>query len=402
LAAVLVVGAWPRCARAQQEPATRIGNIGVEGNTKTDAELIVLASELRPGMRIDAATLERARQRILNKRVFSEVQLELVTRGDVADVRIVVKERWTLIPIPFITSSDGQTRGGVFLLESNLFGRMKLLALGATLSNQGTSVFGFYQDPSVFKSRWATRLSGLHSALVQQRRDGPDVVYAYHDTRDDFAASVGYNLARGLFVYGGGFFLHVKTRAEEPYVPPTGPPDMGGPTVELDLRATDYHSYFDEGVVLKSQHRQGLFGRRASQSRLLLQLATGTFGDQSVVAVLQALSATGDPFVDAHRLGGQTGTRGFTPLGLWAEHAATAALEYQIPLAHFTPGTWTLNGFCDTGAVLWSSQRLSFVTPGLGSRFYLKNFAFPAVGVDVAYSTRDERFVVSAAVGMSL
>jgi hemolysin activation/secretion protein len=116
---------------------------------------------------------------------------------------------------------------------------------------------------------------------------------------------------------------------------------------------------------------------------------------------LQYLGATGDPSIDAYRLGGKTGTRGFAPFGLWAEQAATATVEYQVPIAHFKVGTWTFNGFCDAGRVLWSSETLDFVTPGLGTRFYLKSVAFPAVGIDVSYATHDERLVISGSIGMS-
>jgi hypothetical protein len=161
-------------------------------------------------MLIEASTLGEARQRILNKRVFSDVQVEAITNGAIVDLRIVVKERLTLLPVPFVSSSDGQRRGGVFLLDTNLFGRMKTLAAGITLSTLGRSVVGLYQDPSLFSSRWATRVNTLYSDFIQQRRAGPEVVYAFQEIRDELAATLGYKLTRALSLYGGAFYIHVK------------------------------------------------------------------------------------------------------------------------------------------------------------------------------------------------
>jgi outer membrane protein assembly factor BamA len=388
-------------AAAREPMAPRIGRISVEGNTKTGADLIVAAAELRPGMIADAAALDDARQRILNKRVFASVRVELVPMGSVVDLRIVVQERWTLLPIPFISSSYGVTRGGLFVLETNLLGRMKMVAAGFSLSNQGTTVAGFFQDPAILGTRWAFRVGALHSTLNQRRHDGPDLVYAFHEKRYDLGVALGYQFRRNSFIYGGAFFLSATPTASGIYRPPSRVEDLGGVGVELHLRAADYHAYFDEGLIFRAAHRVGVVGRAASQSRLGLQLTSRTLSDQSVTAILQYQGSRGDPYLDAFRLGGQVGTRGFVPQGLWAEHIGTATVEYQVPLRHFTFGTWTFNGFCDAGRYVWKSHAVNFATPGLGTRFYLRNVAFPAVGLDVAYSIRDHRFVTSGSLGLT-
>ncbi|MGC4068476.1 MAG: POTRA domain-containing protein [Polyangiaceae bacterium] len=327
------VSSWSSNAAAQMVVRRVIGKISVEGNTKTGADLIVAASELKPGMLVDTGTLDSARQRILNKRVFVNVRLEPMPSGSMVDLRIIVEERWTLLPIPFVSSSYGVTRGGAFLLDTNLLGRMKTVAAGFSLSNQGTTVAGFFQDPSILGSRWAFRAGALHSTLNQRRHDGPELIYAFHETRYELGAALGYQLNRNLLLYGGTFFLSAAPKATGIYRPPRHVEDLGGVNVELNLRAADYHSYFDEGLVLRAMHRQGFIGRSASQSRLGLQLISRTVGDQSVTALLQYLGSTGDPYVDAFRLGASVGTRGFVPQGLWAEHIGTATLEYQNPTA---------------------------------------------------------------------
>jgi outer membrane protein assembly factor BamA len=392
---------WLGSASALPSSPRRIGRISVEGNTKTGTDLIVTASELKPGMLVDAGDLDEARQRILNKRVFANVRLEPLPCGSVIDLRIIVQERWTLLPIPFVSSSYGVTRGGLFVLDTNLLGRMKTVAAGFSLSNQGTTVAGFFQDPSIFGSKWAFRIGALHSTLNQRRYAGPELIYAFHEKRYDLGAALGYQLSRKLVLYGGAFFVSATPSATGVYRPPPSVADLGGISLELNLRAADYHSYFDEGVILRAMHRQGVIGRSAGQSRMGLQLTTRTTDDQSLTTLVQYLGSTGDPYVDAFRLGASVGTRGFVPQGLWAEHIGTATVEYQIPLRHFAFGTWTLNGFCDTGRFVWKSQAVNFTTPGLGTRLYLRNVAFPAVGIDVAYSVRDDRWVPSGSLGLA-
>lgn len=400
--AVLLLCLGPGVATAQTVVGLRIGNILVEGNTKTQTYLIVTASELSPGLVIDAGTLPLARQRILNKRVFADVRIEAIAQGEAAEVHIVVKERWTLLPIPFVASSYGENRAGLFVMDTNLLGRMKTIVAGATVSSRGLSLVGFYRDPSLMGTRWSTQASALWASRRQERRAGDERLDVFHEDRTDLGAALGYQLFREVFVYVGGFYLHADPSASGDFQVPAKLDDLGGVSLEFTLRRADYHSYFDEGLIIRAQHRQGFVGRSASQSRGLVQFSHRTFGDQSFTLTLQYLGATGDRFVDTQRLGAQVGTRGFAPQGLWANQIGTASLEYQVPLYHSSFGTWTANVFCDTGRFLWDARTTNFITPGLGTRFYLKNVAIPAVGFDVAYSKYNGGFVTSFSLGLGL
>lgn len=387
---------------AETADGLRIANILVEGNSKTQTYLIVAASELGPGMVIDSETLAQARQRILNKRVFVDARVEAFPQGETADVHIAVKERWTLLPIPFVASSYGENRAGVFLMDTNLLGRMKTIAAGVTFSQRGPSFAGLYLDPSLMGTRWSTRASALWASRRQERRAGGERLYAFHEDRTDLAAAVGYRVLRETFVYVGGFYLQADPSRSGDFEAPSKVADLGGASLELNLRRADYHSYFDEGLIVRAQHRQGFIGRNANQSRAFIQVSHRTFGDQSFIVTLQYLRAAGDPLLDAQRLGAQVGTRGFVPQGLWASQIGTASLEYQVPLHHFSFGTWTANGFCDTGRFLWNGDTTNFMTPGLGTRFYLNNVAIPALGFDVAYSEYNGGFVTSFSLGLTL
>ena len=400
--ALFLLGLGHGSAVAQTADGLRIGTIVVEGNSKTQTYLILAASELSPGMVIDGASLAQARQRILNKRVFVDASVEAIPQGTTAEVRIVVKERWTLLPIPFVASSYGENRAGVFLMDTNLLGRMKTIAAGVTFSSRGTSFAGFYLDPSLMGTRWSTRASVLWASRRQERRAGSERFYAFHEDRTDLAASIGYQIFREVFVYVGGFYLQANPSRSGDFEAPSKVDDLGGASLELNLRMADYHSYFDEGLIVRAQHRQGFIGRSADQSRAFVQFSHRTLGDQSFILTLQYLRAEGDRLVDAQRLGALVGTRGFAPQGLWASQIGTASLEYQIPVRHFSFGTWTANGFCDIGRFLWDGQTTNFMTPGLGTRFYLNNVAIPALGFDVAYSEYNGGFVTSFSLGLAI
>lgn len=393
-------------ADVRAEPEVQVGVLRVEGNVRTVTPVILGAAGIRSGDPFGPETAAEVKQRVLNLRLFREVTVTPEPRGAEVDVAIRVVERWTLLPVPFVGASSRGVRGGAYLIESNLFGRNKLAGLGATFGGEGPTAFGLYRDPGVAGSRFLVRSMVRYGDLLREQFDGGRRVYAYQDERLEASLSGGYQIAPWLWAFAGWYavFAGAERVDDEMEPPATGP--LHGWTADLELRAQDFHLYFNEGFWARLSYRHALTGMGAERDVLevsgFAQAAFRPIGDQSTSISVQAAMSEGDPILDAVLLGGIFGTRGFERLGLWAERAAMVTVEHQVPVLRFDWGIWTVNAFAEAGGVAWRDERDAFVTPGIGFRLYLLGVAFPALGADAAYSIDDRRTLFMASFGVSM
>lgn len=405
----LLAVAGSRDAAAQPTGAAAIGEVAavrVIGNQRTRSPVILDAAGIAVGDRFEPGMADVIEQRVLNLRLFRAVDVSASAQGAEVDVAIQVEERWTLLPIPFLAGSSRGLRAGAYLLESNLLGWNKLVVLGAIYSGgEGPSAFALYRDPSVASTRALFRAMVRYGDVLREQYRGTARVFAYRDARVDLSASGGYAVTPWLSLFAGAYAVPAWSESVEGEAAPPASGTVFGWTGELELRAQDFHLYFNEGIGGRLSYRQARADLGAERDVLelsaLLQVARPVFGDQSIAVTGQGWWNRGDPVLDAVLMGGLPGSRGFERLGLWAERAASAVVEHQVPVFRTSWGIWTINTFAEAGVNEWRGRRDGSITPGVGFRLYLLGVAFPAFGVDAAYSLDDERVLGMASFGFS-
>ncbi|ABC80929.1 POTRA domain-containing protein [Anaeromyxobacter dehalogenans] len=384
------------------EPAV-VREISVTGNRRTAAAYVRQALELDVGDRFDgdAAALE---QRLLNLRLFKGVRV--TPRPDGAGgvaLEVDVQERWTLLPIPMFTSSGGETGGGLLLVETNLFGWGKQLVAGGTLSTRGATGMAGYWDRAVAGTRWTVDAFALRQDARRERTEGGDVVYAYRDARTDLSAALGRRLTERLAVSAGWFGLWTDAGAEDGWAPPADVGPARGLVAAVAYDGSDFHLFHERGVTARVRYRHAAAalggGRdlRQAEARATWGGANGLGHAWSIAIAGQGVE--GDAAVDALRLGGGPGARGFPVGGLWAERAASTALEYAVPIWRPRWGVATGVALLDAGVARWRGDTTRYVAPGLGLRLHVADVALPALGLDVAWSTTAPGPVASFVVG---
>jgi outer membrane protein assembly factor BamA len=377
---------------ARGDGAALIRGIEIEGNRRTEGDLVRSAMGVAPGDPFDPDSLPRLEQRVRNLRLFTAVHVAPVPDGPGSVVlRVTVQERWTLIPIPIFTASSGGTGGGLYLLESNLFGRGKVLGVGGMITTQGNSVSALYRDRGVLETPLLFSAEFARADMTRQQDAGGTAVYAFQDRRYDFGAMLGWRISDWLAVRAGWFELLVRPGAALGFVPPPAMPDVRGLSAELELRDEDYHLYYLTGLALRVRYRQGVSwlgsGRGLHQGSAAATWATEGFSDHARAITAAVETSRGDAVVDALRLGGRPGSRGFVQGRLWAESAATTTVEYQVPVWRPSWGVLTTAIFTDAGLTRWRGAETDYVAAGLGFRTYLRDVAIPALGLDVAQAT---------------
>lgn len=403
LVLVALVVAAPSAAGGS--PA-QVGELRVEGNRRTAAPVILGAARIKQGDRFGPDTAAEVRQRVLNLRLFQEVTVIPEQRENQVDVAIRVVERWTLLPIPFVGASSRGLRGGGYVLESNLLGWNKLLVVGGTYGGEGPSAFALYRDPGIAGTRWLGRGLVRYGDLLREQFDGERRIYAYRDERLEASLTGGFQIQPWLAVYLGWYAAVAGADAVDDEMPPPEAGPLHGWSGDVDIRAQDFHLYFNDGLLARLSYRHALRALGAERDVLELsgfaQYAFRVFGDQATSLTVQGAFNEGDPVLDALLVGGLPGTRGFERLGFWAERLAALTIEHQVPVLRLRWGVWTANAFLEVGAARWRERNEAFATPGAGFRLYLLGVAFPAFGVDGAYSIEDRRSLWFASFGMSL
>jgi monofunctional biosynthetic peptidoglycan transglycosylase len=138
--------------------------ISVSGNKRTRTSYIenivnnyLARNHIDNMINVDA---ERLKDLIVDKELFSEVNVNIV--GNRIDIK--VKDRWTLIPIPIATAQSGQdTKFGLFVMETNLFGYGKTGILGGLYSQAQSSFFAMYyrdSNTAIFKGTVSLEING--------------------------------------------------------------------------------------------------------------------------------------------------------------------------------------------------------------------------------------------------
>jgi outer membrane protein assembly factor BamA len=384
-------------------PAAVVTGVEIEGNRRASAAFVRSALGVSPGDPFDPAAVPGLEQRLLNRRIFREVRITPVPGEGGVVLRVALREKLTLFPVPFVSSSRGVFTGGVALLDANALGGGEQLVVGALGSNRGASAFALFRDPGVAETRW---LLGARIGAGDTRRErfrGADLEYRYRERQLEWALTGGRRLDERLSVLAGWSERRGEARTSDGYAAPPRGGAVRGPIVEVELEAADQRGELAEGVVGRAEVKQGLrFGagdRRTFQATATATWTRRVFRDHGLSLTVRGDRVGGDPVLDAARLGGQPGSRGFRAQGLWAQSAASAALEYQVPLWRPRWGALAAAGFCDAGWVRWRAEETRYVAPGAGIRLFLRNLAIPVVGLDVAWASGVDAPAFSAQVG---
>jgi outer membrane protein assembly factor BamA len=399
--------ARPLPARAEPPAPAAHDAIEVVGNERTARDVIVEAANVGAGDPLDPAALDGIRQRVMNLKLFEAVDVTVRGSDAMRVLTIRVKERWTLLPIPFVSSSSRGTQGGVFVLETNLFGRNKFAAVGGSYATWRTLAFAVYQDPAVAGSRAMLRAAASYSQTARERRVHDQLVFAIDDTRTDLSLQAGYRITRSLWLSAGWFAMHTRDDSKPDFATmPVAPGYVHGPAITVEYRGADFRMYYDEGLsgivqLRQARHELGS-DRDLVDVTARLQYTRSLLSGQPTSLIVQGVAVDGGRIADARLLGGITGTRGFELQSLWVDQAATVTLEHQIPVFVRGWGIWAANVFVDAGRASLGGDHDSFITPGAGLRLFLPRMNFPALGFDVAYSTEVDNVFISASVGLSM
>ena len=384
--------------------------VKINGNSKTRTRHIrKIFENCMVSMKEEEESVDEIRflnQCLMNARIFSEVD---VKRSEVGIWQVKVKERMTLIPVPFFQADSGDDQKmGLIILESNLLGLGKLLATGGSTSKNGNSYFLTFKDKSVSFTKWMASLSVSRTRQHLVLQEMEEKTAAFHESLQAFSGSLGYRFNRLLLAFQTAY-LQKSFRSTPGFAKfEEEDREMLKAGVTGKFQASDYKLFFNEGFYSELTFSGGLVRTDGSERTRSVQgkarYGLSILNYCALLTELQGGTLKNGYVSDAFRKGNAKGFRGTGASSLWVRHYGNLALDLQIPLQETRFGTWTWAPFLETGRLAIAGGHrsiISYTTGGIGAYFFLKEIAIPGLGVEFGSNSRFLKKFMSFSVGLS-
>jgi outer membrane protein insertion porin family len=350
----------------------RVGEIRIEGNTKTRTNVILREMRIKPGDLFNTQRFQRDINRLYNLNYFDQITPEdsLAAPG-VIDLTLKVKERPTgRLNVGFAIDSRRRLIGLAEVFETNFRGTGRTVGVNfqSTGGRNGSSIELLFTEPYLDRHRTALSVS-LYNKLVYRFTSNffggqldPNLEQQYDERRrgitlglsrplnDLITASVGLraedvNTNRVATNQGGGFIRQDGTLtslslrgvynnrdfdldpAQGQYLALTLEPGF------TNIRSAE-QQFIDSGVVKLGQSN---FLRASIDYRLYFspQGRRTQPSDKRQVFAFRAYygTITGTvPFFEQFFIGGAETLRGYPEDRFWGKHAALLSVEFRQPI----------------------------------------------------------------------
>lgn len=403
-----------RAAELGEEAIARYGGLTVLrvdylGSFKTSRAELARITSLRPGERLSAVDPEAIVQRLERTGLYSEVEIGYELEGAGIAIQVLLKEKWTVIPIPFAAYSSQSLSLGLFVMDSDFLGSMSTFATGGFWTADGWMANLAYLKRGLGSDGVGLNLFAMGG---NGRRDA-----AYDDGSNYSSYFQNYAGAGIVATFLAGAPLRPFAGARFAWAQPeTGNAIQGEVPSESAFLAPELGLSYD-GQRVAGWTRRGVKATARFKLGLPVEGVSGflfgSLGGEAVVRVpgdanldFGAQAGYGnEPSSQSERLGGP----GFRTLPFGESFSTRYIAAYsglELPFARPPWGVLTFaafyeGGFYETGPD--GSQRIAlFDGPGAGLRFYLRNIALPALGADFAYDLERDVAEFSVSLGFAM
>ena len=384
-----------------------IKNITVSGISKTRLETVINEVHAVPGQKLSAFNCYHTVNSLKRKNIFSSIDLYYIPSGNGVDIQVVVKEKWTIIPIPLFTSNGNKLSIGFYILETNFFGFGKTIFSGGSISTAGNSAIIGYVDPAVNYTDFRMNVFLSFKQLVFETGDMyKEEFNRYRATSTLARLDLGYTFNGHFNLYMSGGYRDSMT--DKDYSRSYNKPESARMLpfgVLLYVDRLSYYEYlyfglkFDPAVYYgidpengKSYgwcQYSGQYSMKLFSCHRLAFFSSGAYGVRP--------ESMGD------RISGKTGAMTLPADIISADNWINGSLVYEYPLLRFRWGSVTVLSFWEQG--VFESRQVNttyYFGPGCGTLLYLKRIAIPAMGFNLGYNVRTTAVEFSFYVGMAI
>lgn len=348
---------------------------------------------------------EELMQKLKEKNLFEKINFFYQLKEGGVVIEIVLKEKTTLLLVPFFAGSSYAMSGGLFLIESNFLGLHKQLVLGGIYSSKGVMGQVIYIDPNFLQSPFLLhtaffyRQSLIENALLKEgvcQKYKTHSYYFYMREGIKFYKYFTFSFVQRLT------FINPYDITLGPYLPSQKAFLVGGQWQYQNLYFQDFTHWgtqvtFDVEHAFKEKEHNPW-----QEAKIQAKQMFSIFGNHIFALQFMGEYAFNKPILFSRKIGGVMGFKTLPKEIIASNQYFSFLASWELPIIHFNWGVFTAIGFYEVGRfkdILGHWQ--NFKGPGMGFRVYLKKVAFPAVGMDVAFNQDIKKFYFSVSMGIS-
>ncbi len=384
-----------------------IKEIRINGLSRTRRGHVLGHSASGPGRPVSTFDPHGFVNRLTRRNIFSDIDIAYAAEDGMAVILIDVKEKWTLIPLPFYYSNSNNTSYGFFLIESNLLGYGKSLFLGGAASSLGWSGSIGYFDPEIMSTNFRMSIFLSYKNSLYRNGDIHGNVYREYRSREQFARlDLGYAFTEHFSLFLSGARRRILTEMDSgaKFNIPDSQEEASGAVI-ADVRDLVFFEYFYYGLWGRLEASRHFPTDEASVGYGTLEARLGyakrVLSYNRVSLFLEGFLCDA-PEIALYRIGGKPGSRILPAEIIVSRRHASATVSWERPVLRYSWGAVTLLAFWEQGVFDDGSTGHSFYGPGAGVLVYLKRVAFPAVSFNYAVNLPTRGGEFSAAIGFSL
>ncbi|OQY32245.1 MAG: hypothetical protein B6241_11620 [Spirochaetaceae bacterium 4572_59] len=197
-----------------------IRSIDIEGLKKTKASTVKGIIGYHEGDSIESGCEDGIRQDLVKSGLFvnDSIDVQLESSENDAYIRIYLKDRVSLIPIPVASFSGGDFSGAVFVMDRNFLGYGHQFFTGGMYSLENKMFMLGYSNPAFMGSSFSLGgMMGVYDNEVKVTSiDGGDTLALYDQTTVRLGVNWGWDLKPYQIKFGtDGSFLSISLSAND-------------------------------------------------------------------------------------------------------------------------------------------------------------------------------------------
>lgn len=388
---------------ADSEPRL-IKKILIQGNERTREIVIRGIIRTSEGDIYDVNTVAKIQRYLDNQRKFSYVKVSSIEEKDGAVILIDVKDKWSIVPVPYYSNQQGDQAFGAAFLESNFLGFQNILLFSVVHEFNNWNGTFLYSHPRVLGSRFS------YTALANKTTEK---IYHFEGTDRNgffFRTETGGDVNLKYQFHDEHYFMvHFFTsgyKIEENTQKSNGLNNYVQLFLELDW--THYDGIIGRGSYLGLYYEKDfLSDTKRTQIGAKGEHYLKPGRDQNIYLNLNYFYCFEISRYFEERLGGNPTSynaplRGYETMQIPAKHAISATGEYRVSVLELFSVDLSLVPFVD---LLFSSPENNQApdkfdcSTGLGFRFYFKEVLVPAAQAYFGYSIKNKDYSIGLTVG---
>ena len=392
---------WVRDNFIEENGDLLIKEIKIDGIRKTNRNLILKEVGVVEGDSLSEFDPHRFVNRLKKKNLFSDVNISYTKEDDSVIINTILKEKWTLIPLPMFYSNGEKTMYGIYIIETNFLGYGKTLVGGVALSKDDKSIIVGYMDSSIYDTRLAANIFFVYKDMVVENCTMDKFIFnEYKVKQKSFSTDIGWSFTDEIkgFLSGGYITCDVDQGYKDSLDPPQSE-NFYRYGSYLSFNFLEYYEYLFYGF--RSMVRFYAYTSRKENDTYRVVNYEIDYSHKLFsyhkITLFSSASKGNRPILIQDRLGGKNGSRTLLVSSIPSDDYINYSIIYEYPLFKLKYGAIT-------ALLLWEqgiynntdSKNNIYYGPGAGLLFYLKRIAFPAVGFNYGMNLKTKENEFSA------